>query len=94
MRPPGEAATFGELARAAAAESVPTSPALKHPDSYTIRRTSRRGSTSRSKVDGSAVYGIDFTMPGMLYAALEMAPVHGGTLGLGGHRRQPSRCRA
>ena len=34
----------------------------------------------RSKVDGSAIYGIDFTMPGMLHAAVEIAPVFGGKL--------------
>jgi isoquinoline 1-oxidoreductase beta subunit len=31
-------------------------------------------------VNGSAIYGIDFTMPGMLYAAIEIAPVYGGRL--------------
>ena len=33
-----------------------------------------------SKVDGSAIYGIDFTLPGMLHAAVEIAPVFGGKL--------------
>jgi isoquinoline 1-oxidoreductase subunit beta len=73
-------ATFGELARAAAVERVPTSPALKHPDRFTIRRTSPARLDIPSKVDGTAKYAIDFTTPGMLYAAIEMAPVHGGTL--------------
>ena len=31
-------------------------------------------------MNGSAIYGIDFTMPGMLYAAVEIAPVFGGKL--------------
>ena len=35
----GRSATYGELARAAATQPVPTSPALKNPDSFTIRRT-------------------------------------------------------
>ena len=34
----------------------------------------------RSKVDGSAIYGIDFTIAGMLHAAVEIAPVFGGKL--------------
>ena len=76
----GRSSTFGELARLAAAQSVPTSPALKHPDSFTIRRTSPTRLDIPSKVDGSAIYAIDFTTPGMLYAAIEMAPVNGGTL--------------
>jgi isoquinoline 1-oxidoreductase beta subunit len=76
----GRSAAFGELARSAAAQPVPTSPALKSPDRFTIRRTSPARLDIPSKVDGSATYAIDFTTPGMLYAALEMAPVYGGKL--------------
>ncbi|MDH4062868.1 MAG: molybdopterin-dependent oxidoreductase [Acidobacteriota bacterium] len=76
----GRSATFGELARTAATLPVPTSPALKHPDGFTIRRTSKPRLDIPSKVDGTAIYGIDVTVPGMLYAAVEIAPVHGGTL--------------
>src|SRR5207244_1279010 len=32
------------------------------------------------KVDGRTVYGIDFTLPGMLHAAVDIAPVYGGKL--------------
>ena len=76
----GKRASFGELATAAAGLPVPAKPVLKHPDTYTIRRTARPRFDIPSKVDGSAVYGIDFTVPGMLYAAVEIAPVFGGTL--------------
>lgn len=78
--PSGRSATFGELAEAAARQAVPSRPTLKNPDAYTIRRTSRPRFDLRSKVDGSAVYGIDFTLPGLLHAAVEIAPVFGGTL--------------
>jgi isoquinoline 1-oxidoreductase beta subunit len=76
----GRSATFGELASAAAKFSVPSNPVLKDPDTYTIRRTARQRFDIRSKVTGTAVYGIDFTLPGMLYAAVEIAPVYGGKL--------------
>ena len=76
----GRSATFGELAKAAASQRVPTSPALKHPDGFTIRGTPRPRLDIPSKVDGSAKYAIDFTAPGMLYAAIEIAPVYGGKL--------------
>jgi len=76
----GKSATFGELASAAAALAVPSKPVLKNPDSYTIRRTARPRFDTPSKVDGSAIYGIDFKLPGMLYAAVEIAPVDGGKL--------------
>ena len=76
----GQSASFGELATAAAALRVPANPVLKDQDTYTIRRTARPRFDVPSKVDGSAIYGIDFAVPGMLYAAIDMAPVFGGTL--------------
>ena len=75
-----QSASFGELARAAAALPVPADPGLKDPGTYTLRRTARPRFDIPSKVDGSAVYGIDFSLPGMLYAAVDIAPVQGGTL--------------
>ena len=39
--PSGQSATFGELARAAAAIPAPSNPPLKDPDTYTIRRTAK-----------------------------------------------------
>ena len=76
----GKSATFGELATAAVHESVPSHPTLKDPNKYTLRRTSQPRRDLRSKVDGSAIYGVDFTTPGMLHAAVEIAPVFGGKL--------------
>ncbi len=76
----GKSASFGELATAAAAIPVPSSPALKRPDAYTIRRTARARLDIPSKVNGSAIYGIDFTVPDMLHAAIEIAPAYGGKL--------------
>lgn len=73
-------ATYGELARTAAAQKVPTSPGLKSPGDFTLRRTSPGRLDIPAKVNGSAKYAIDVTVPGMLYAAITMAPVHGGTL--------------
>ena len=76
----GQSATFGELARAATAIPVPPHPALKDPDTYTIRRTARKRFDIPPKVDGSVKFGIDFTLPGMLHAAVDIAPVQGGRL--------------
>jgi isoquinoline 1-oxidoreductase subunit beta len=76
----GRSATFGELATAAASLPVPSRPALKSADTYTIRRTARPRFDTPSKVDGSAIYGIDMKLPGMLYAAVDIAPVFGGKL--------------
>lgn len=76
----GQSASFGELARAATAIPVPPHPALKDPDTYTLRRTARQRFDIPPKVDGSVTFGIDFTLPGMLHAAVDIAPVQGGKL--------------
>ncbi|HUQ86419.1 MAG TPA: molybdopterin cofactor-binding domain-containing protein [Vicinamibacterales bacterium] len=76
----GRSASFGELAKAATAQKVPTHPVMKDPKLYTLRRRPQQRLDIRSKVDGSAIYGIDFTTPGMLHAAVDIAPVYGGKL--------------
>src|SRR5688572_2197846 len=76
----GKSATFGELAAAAVKESIPSRPSFKDPTQYSLRRTAKPRLDVRSKVDGSAIYGVDFTMPGLLHAAVEIAPVFGGKL--------------
>ena len=93
-----QSASFGDLARAAAAMPAPDNPPLKDPDAYTIRRTRKPRFDIPPKVDGSATYGIDFTLPGMLHAAVDIAPVQGGRLvsvdpdpGAGDARREAGR---
>ncbi len=76
----GRAATFGELATAAAALEPPMHPPLKDPADYRIVGTSRRRFDLPSKVDGSAIYAVDVRLPALLYAAVRAAPVFGGTL--------------
>lgn len=76
----GRSASFGELADAAAQRAIPSSPVLKDPASFTIRRTPRPRFDIPSKVNGSAIYAIDYTMPGMLSAAVALAPAAGGRL--------------
>ncbi len=75
-----QSAAFGDLAKAAASMPAPSNPPLKDPDAYTIRRTRKPRVDIPPKVDGSAAYGIDFTLPGMLHAAVDIAPVQGGRL--------------
>jgi isoquinoline 1-oxidoreductase subunit beta len=80
-RPSGRRLRFGEVAASAAAIRLQTEPAPKPPGQWTLL-----GKASPSKmnnpliVNGSAVYGIDVRLPGMLYAALMQSPVHGGKL--------------
>jgi isoquinoline 1-oxidoreductase beta subunit len=78
--PSGRTARYGELAADAARLSVPASPQLKSPKDYRIIGRSVPRFDIPAKVTGGLQYGIDFTVPGMLYAAVKAAPVHGGRL--------------
>ncbi len=78
--PGGKKATFGELAEAASTMPVPEKPPLKDPSQFrTVGKRTRRLDTPM-KVNGTAQFGIDVKMPGMVYAALEQSPVIGGSV--------------
>ena len=70
--------TYGELAGKAATLPIPTDPPLKQSKEYKIVGTAVPRIDTPSKVDGTAVYGIDFRLPNMKYAALARCPVFGG----------------
>lgn len=76
----GKSLRYGELAAGAAGRSVESDPVLKTRDQWKLigKPVARRDIPA--KVDGSAVYGIDFTMPDMRVATIAAAPVRGGTL--------------
>lgn len=74
-------ATFGELAAQAALLDPPVHPQLKSRDRYSIVGKPTRRLDIPSKVDGTAKYGIDIALPGMLYATIGAAPVFGAKLG-------------
>ncbi|HEY7551561.1 MAG TPA: molybdopterin cofactor-binding domain-containing protein [Hyphomicrobiaceae bacterium] len=76
----GRRALYGELAAEAALFSVPASPSLKARKDFRIIGTPVPRLDIPAKVQGAAGYGIDVKLPGMLYAAVKAAPVHGGRL--------------
>ena len=71
---------YGELAAAAATMPVPDmkSVKLKEASSYTIIGQPTMGVDVPAITVGKALFGIDFTMPGMLYASYQKCPVFGG----------------
>jgi isoquinoline 1-oxidoreductase beta subunit len=76
--PAGQKLTYGDVAEAASKLTPPKEPTLKPAKDFkSIGKWVKRLDTP-SKVDGSAEYGIDVKLPGMLYAALAQCPVIGG----------------
>ncbi len=76
----GRSATYGELAADAAALEPPVHPRLKERAEWTIVGTSRRRFDVPAKTDGGARFAVDVRLPGLLYASIASAPVHGGAL--------------
>jgi len=79
-RASGKKATFGELAEAAAKIKVEGEPKLKDAKDFKILGKARKRLDAPNIVTGKAMYGIDTTVPGMLYAAVARAPVFGATV--------------
>jgi isoquinoline 1-oxidoreductase beta subunit len=74
----GRRASFGSLAEAAAKLQPPKDVPLKDPKDYKIIGKSTRRLDTPAKVNGTAQFGIDVQIPGMLIAAVARAPVFGG----------------
>src|SRR5205085_2597621 len=71
-------ATYGSLAEAAAKVAPPQSPTLKDAKQFKLVGTSIKRLDTPSKVNGTAQFGIDTRLPGMLHAVVAKCPVFGG----------------
>jgi len=76
--PTGRHATYGELAADAARIPVPENVALKRPEQFTLIGTPAKRLDTPTKVNGTAIYGIDVRPPGVKIATLAQSPVFGG----------------
>jgi isoquinoline 1-oxidoreductase beta subunit len=78
LHPSGKSAAFGEFAVLAARQPLPGKVALKDPARFKLVGQSVRRIEAASKLDGTAVFGMDVLPPGMLYASVTMCPTLGG----------------
>jgi len=72
--------TYGKLVAKAAQLPIPKDAPLKDPKDFRLLGTRVPRLDTPAKVDGSAVFGIDVKVPGMLIASIERCPVFGGKL--------------
>ncbi len=70
--------TYGELAQKAASIPIPENPPLKDPKDFRLLGHRTHRLDTPSKVNGTAQFGIDVRVPGMLIASVERSPVFGG----------------
>ena len=73
-------ATYGQLAPAAALVQLSAEPAIKPPEQYTLAGKWTPRLDTSPKLNGSAQFGIDAQVPGMVYAAVVSCPEFGGKL--------------
>ena len=76
----GRKLRYGELADAAARVTLAAEPVIKTPEQYTFINKPMPRIDVPHKIDGSAKFGIDAQVPGMVFAAINACPVPGGKL--------------
>jgi len=79
-QPTGKSLGYGQLVEAAAMLEVPANPTLKDPKDFKILGKSVPRLDVPLKTNGKAIFGIDMTLPGMVYASVERCPVLGSKL--------------
>lgn len=79
-KPSGKSIGYGELADAASKLEVPKEPKLKDPKDFKILGKATAKPDVPLKSSGRAMFGIDVSVPGMVYASVEHCPVFGSKL--------------
>ncbi len=79
-RAEGKRLAYSELVEEACKLPIPQNPKLKDPKDFRIIGRSIPRQDIAVKINGEAKYGIDYSLPGMLYASLERSPVFLGKI--------------
>jgi isoquinoline 1-oxidoreductase subunit beta len=77
IAPDGKALTYGALVAAAARQPIPANPKLKDSKDFTLLGTPVKRLDTRAKVHGTAKFGLDVHLPGLLVAVMARAPMPG-----------------
>lgn len=77
IHPSGQKLSYGALVEAAAKVPVPEKPVLKDPKDFRLLGKPMRRLDTPGKVNGSAKFGIDAHVPGLLVAVMARAPQPG-----------------
>ncbi|MEA5141781.1 xanthine dehydrogenase family protein molybdopterin-binding subunit [Arcicella rigui] len=84
-KPSGKSYTYGELVEEASKLEIPKEPKLKDQKDFKLLGKSVARPEIPSKVNGTAVFGIDSDVPGMLFASIERSPtIHGKVVSFDG----------
>lgn len=72
--------SYGEVAEEANKIQFPTNPKLKAAKDFKVIGKSMKRVDASGKVDGTAVFGMDVRIPGMLYAVVARTHIDGGVI--------------
>ena len=76
----GRTLGYGDVAADAAQLPVPANVKLKDPSQFKLIGTNAKRVDTPSKINGSAIYGIDIMLPNMRFGTVAITPVKGGKL--------------
>jgi isoquinoline 1-oxidoreductase beta subunit len=77
IAPDGTALSYGALVTAAATQPVPANPKLKESKDFTLLGKPVKRLDTPGKVNGTAKFGLDAQVPGLLVAVMARAPMPG-----------------
>lgn len=80
LGPDGKQASYGSLVKAAAGQPVPATPKLKDPANFKLLGKPLRRLDTPAKVNGTATFGIDMQIDGLLVAVMARAPLPGAKI--------------